>query len=75
MCISDTQPNAMLIQFYFQGSRFALMEVKSVIYHLLLHFKFEPNEKTQIPINISKQPFGMTSEKGVNLRLALRKQN
>lgn len=55
------------------GSRFALMEVKSVIYHLLLHFKFEPNENSQIPINLSKQPFGMTSEKGVNLRLAMRK--
>ncbi|XP_037954917.1 cytochrome P450 9c1-like [Teleopsis dalmanni] len=28
------------------GNRLALMEAKAMIYHLLLHFKIEPNEKT-----------------------------
>jgi len=35
------------------GSRFALMEVKTLIYYLLLTFDFEPTAKTQIPIKLA----------------------
>lgn len=47
------------------GSRFALMELKTVIYYLLLNFSFEKTEKTQIPLQYEKVPFGMKPEKGI----------
>lgn len=47
------------------GSRFALMELKTIIYYLLLSFDFEPTEKTQIPIKLSNNPTQLQSEKGV----------
>lgn len=61
--------------YYFlsQGSRFALMETKAVIYHLLLNFKFEPNEKSQIPIQLKKGPLGMSTEKGIHVAMKVRK--
>ncbi|KAJ6640760.1 putative cytochrome P450 9f2 [Pseudolycoriella hygida] len=55
------------------GSRFALMEAKAVIFYLLLNFSFEPNDKTQIPLKLSKSPFSLTAEKGVHVQLKLRK--
>ena len=63
----------MLIQVNFQGSRFALMEAKAVIYYLLLNFKFEPNENSQIPVQLKKSIIVMTSEKGIHVGLKLRK--
>lgn len=57
------------------GSRFALMELKAIVYSLLLKFEIIPNEKTQIPIRIAKIPFGARPEKGVHVQLKLRKQN
>uniref|UniRef100_U5EYB7 Putative cytochrome n=1 Tax=Corethrella appendiculata TaxID=1370023 RepID=U5EYB7_9DIPT len=54
------------------GSRFALMEVKAVIYYLLLNFSFEVCEKTQIPLKL-RSGFGMFAEKGVWVDLKLRK--
>ncbi|XP_037037112.1 probable cytochrome P450 9f2 [Bradysia coprophila] len=54
------------------GSRFALIEVKSVIYHLLLHFKFEPNEKSQIPLKLKSGPVGLTTENGIHVALKRR---
>lgn len=47
------------------GSRFALMELKTIIYYLLLSFDFVPTEKTQIPMKLSKSPTTLQSEKGV----------
>ncbi|XP_055619247.1 probable cytochrome P450 9f2 isoform X2 [Toxorhynchites rutilus septentrionalis] len=55
------------------GSRLALMEVKSMVYYLLKEFSFEPTEKTQIPLRLSKSGFAMLSEKGVWLELKPRK--
>lgn len=48
------------------------MEVKAAMYYLLLNFKIEPNEKTQIPIRMAKSTAGVATEKGVNLQLKLR---
>lgn len=48
------------------------MEAKAVIYYLLLKFKFEPNIKSQIPIQLKKSITAMTSEKGIHLALKLR---
>lgn len=51
------------------ASRFALMEVKSLIYHLLLNFRLEPNEKTQIPLKLKKSPSANETEQGIHLHL------
>ncbi|XP_053669096.1 probable cytochrome P450 9f2 [Anopheles marshallii] len=52
------------------GSRFALMEVKAIIYYMLQEFSFEPTPNTQIPLRLEKglaNICGMHSEKGVFL--------
>jgi cytochrome P450 family 9 len=56
------------------GSRFALMEIKTVFYYLLSNFKFEPNEKSQIPLELMKKTtFGMQTEKGIWMTFKPRK--
>jgi len=45
------------------------MEIKAVLYYLLLNFEFKVTEKTQIPIKLLKTPVGVTAEKGVWLEL------
>ncbi|XP_055679442.1 probable cytochrome P450 9f2 isoform X1 [Lutzomyia longipalpis] len=51
------------------GSRFALMELKSVLYYLVLNFKLEPTEKTQIPLKFAKSFGTLQSERGIYLQL------
>ena len=51
------------------GSRFALMELKTIFYYLLLNFKFDVCAKTQIPLKFAKLPFGLRTEKGVHIAL------
>ncbi|XP_018561888.1 cytochrome P450 9e2-like [Anoplophora glabripennis] len=46
------------------GSRFALLMIKAVIFHTLLHFELVPIEKTVIPLKISKKSFAMNAEGG-----------
>lgn len=50
----------------FVGSRFALIEIKSILYNLLLHFSFQPNEKIQIPVKLQKNGFNMAPENGMH---------
>lgn len=45
------------------------MEVKAVIYYLMLNFKFVPNDKTQIPVKLAKTPMSLKTERGVELQL------
>ena len=47
------------------GSRFALMELKTIFYYLMLNFSFEVAEKTQIPLQLLRSPVGLKTEKGV----------
>lgn len=47
------------------GSRFALMELKTVIYYLLLNFRFERTEKTDIPFKYENVPFAMKPANGI----------
>jgi cytochrome P450 family 9 len=51
------------------GSRFALMEVKTIFYYLLVNFKLIPNEKSQIPLQLLKKPIGLKTEKGIWISL------
>ena len=46
------------------GSRFALMEIKTIFYSLLLKFSFELTEKTKIPFEYEKVPFALKPEGG-----------
>ncbi|XP_055312523.1 probable cytochrome P450 9f2 isoform X2 [Sitodiplosis mosellana] len=55
------------------GSRFALMEVKAILYSLLLNFSFEPNEQTQIPPQLKRIPFNLSLQNGMHLELKPRK--
>jgi cytochrome P450 family 9 len=54
------------------GSRFALLNAKAVLYYLLLNFSLEVNASTQVPLEIKKGIYGLTSESGVHLDLVPR---
>uniref|UniRef100_A0A182JK11 Uncharacterized protein n=1 Tax=Anopheles atroparvus TaxID=41427 RepID=A0A182JK11_ANOAO len=56
------------------GSRFALMEVKALIYYMLMEFTFEKTPNTQIPLRLAKQMVGISTEKGVFVEFRPRKQ-
>lgn len=57
------------------GSRFALMETKALVYHLLLKFSFEIAENTQIPLNLIKFGVNTKAEGGYNIHLKPRCTN
>jgi len=46
------------------GSRFALLEVKVLLFNLLLHFELVPTKKTQNPIKLNRKSFNHTAEGG-----------
>jgi cytochrome P450 family 9 len=46
------------------GSRFALLEAKTLFFYILANFEIVPTEKTKIPLVLSKQGFNMTAEGG-----------
>ncbi|XP_049539826.1 probable cytochrome P450 9f2 [Anopheles darlingi] len=54
------------------GSRFALMEVKAIVYHLLQCFAFERAPETQVPPPLVKGFAGLGPEKGVYVQFKLR---
>uniref|UniRef100_A0A2M4BJH1 Putative cytochrome p450 cyp4/cyp19/cyp26 subfamily n=1 Tax=Anopheles marajoara TaxID=58244 RepID=A0A2M4BJH1_9DIPT len=54
------------------GSRFALMEVKAIVYHLLLSFRFERTEKTPVPMRLVKGFSTLQAADGVHLKLVPR---
>lgn len=57
------------------GSRFALMEVKAIVYYMLLEFSFERTPNTQVPLQLAKGFAGMRSEKGVHVEFRPRKKD
>lgn len=48
------------------------MEVKSLVYHLVLNFKLEPNAQTQIPLKLKKNAGGVMTERGIHLQMKVR---
>lgn len=60
------------IYLHFSGSRFALMEIKAIVYYLLQNFSIEPSQNTEIPLKLKKVPFGIRSEKGLYLNFKIR---
>ncbi|XP_058837445.1 cytochrome P450 9e2-like isoform X2 [Topomyia yanbarensis] len=55
------------------GSRFALMEVKAIVYHMLLNFCFERTDKTPVPLKLMRGALPPVSERDVVVALKLRK--
>ncbi|GAB0096685.1 Cytochrome P450 [Sergentomyia squamirostris] len=51
------------------GSRFALMELKSIMYYLILNFSLEVTEKTEIPVKLAKSLVSLQAENGIHLQL------
>ncbi|XP_053685852.1 probable cytochrome P450 9f2 [Sabethes cyaneus] len=47
------------------GSRFALMEVKAIVYHMLKSFTFERTRNTEVPLTLTKGFSGTLAENGV----------
>jgi cytochrome P450 family 9 len=54
------------------GSRFALLEMKILFYHLLLNFNFKATSKTQMPMKLLKSQVIFQMEKGLHLALVPR---
>ncbi|ENN74073.1 hypothetical protein YQE_09335, partial [Dendroctonus ponderosae] len=46
------------------GSRFALLEIKALFYHVLLNFKIEPTEKTLISLVLCTKSFNSRAKGG-----------
>ncbi|XP_017782505.1 PREDICTED: cytochrome P450 9e2-like [Nicrophorus vespilloides] len=57
------------------GSRFALMETKTIFFHLLSKCELEVVQQTRIPLKIIKKAFTLDVEGGVSLGFKTRKQN
>lgn len=57
------------------GYRFALQEVKTVFFNLLVRCNFEINSKTNVPMKFSKSSFVMLSEGGFWINLEPRKDS
>ncbi|KAL2726635.1 LOW QUALITY PROTEIN: CP9E2 protein [Vespula squamosa] len=55
------------------GNRFALLEIKVLIIHLLARFNLNPSSKTQNPLKLSKKGMSMTAENGFWMELVDRK--
>ncbi|XP_062563386.1 probable cytochrome P450 9f2 [Armigeres subalbatus] len=47
------------------GSRFALMEVKAIVYHLLKNFTLELSAKSKVPLQLKKSYLAMVPEGGM----------
>lgn len=54
------------------GSRFALMEVKTLIFYLLHNFEVVPTGKTEIPLKINKNAIAFLPKNGLYIGLKRR---
>ena len=56
------------------GSRFALLEVKILLVHMLSRFCFRLTPKTILPLTLEKKSFPMMPEGGFELRFERREK-
>ena len=70
--ISQHTVQLMIPSYSVPGSRFALMESKVALVHLLSRFNLRVVSRTPIPIEISKKGFSMTVDGGFWLGLEQR---
>ncbi|XP_017782414.1 PREDICTED: cytochrome P450 9e2-like [Nicrophorus vespilloides] len=57
------------------GSRFALMEIKTIFFYILSKFELEVVQKTIVPLKVDKTKFSLDAEGGVTLGFKIRQQN
>ncbi|XP_072748583.1 uncharacterized protein [Anoplolepis gracilipes] len=57
------------------GNRFALLETKVLLFHLLARCDLKPCEKTSIPLKIAKGSFNLKPEEGFWLNVSTRKNS
>lgn len=51
------------------GLKFAIMELKTIFYHLLLNFTIELSHNTDVPMKLDNSPFELKPRKGIWLYL------
>lgn len=56
------------------GSRFALLEAKTICFHLLAKLELSPCSKTLIPMKLQRASFNLSAEGGFYLKLKPRKR-
>lgn len=54
------------------GNRFALMEIKVMLYYLLKEFRLTPGPNTEIPMQLLSTSFGLQVKNACNLKLVRR---
>lgn len=64
----------LIFQNLLTASRFALMELKTLLYYLFLNYSLAPNAKSEIPLKIKKTAFSIQPENGLFLDLIPRTQ-
>lgn len=57
------------------GSRFALLESKVLMFHLLRHFEIVPTKRSPIPLVMSHNPFQMSPKGGFRFGFKRLKSN
>lgn len=56
------------------GSRFAILEIKTIFFYMLSKFNIVVTEKTQIPIVLDKKNFNIAGENGIWVGLEPRRK-
>lgn len=59
---------------YFLGSRFALMEIKAILYYLLLNFSLQLDKKIRNRDEIEKNLIKLVAENNIHFELKPRKK-
>ncbi|XP_059612488.1 probable cytochrome P450 9f2 [Phlebotomus argentipes] len=54
------------------GSRFALMQIKSLLYSLIVNFHFDLSDKTEVPLVLAGSAVGLKARSGVWIKFRLR---
>ncbi|XP_017782507.1 PREDICTED: cytochrome P450 9e2-like [Nicrophorus vespilloides] len=54
------------------GSRFALIETKTIFFHLLSKYELEVVQQTRVPLKVDKKKFSLDAEGGVTLGFKIR---
>lgn len=54
------------------GNRFAVMEVKIILYYMIKTFRFQVAPNTEIPMRLVSSPFGIQPRNGLNVKVVFR---